>query len=120
MTSMAGGSRSSGWQIEEHDSYDEAVLRCGGHNEVDDAIGWLDLFLSRNPLAAPLLRDGSQIRILKTKLRIKGQHAIPAYRLLFTVDQERRKVTKLHVALSEPEDMALGDPWDEYNDPTPF
>lgn len=119
MTSMDGGYGSSGWNIEEHDSYDESVLQCGGYAEVDDAIAWLDVFLNRNPLAAPQITEQSDIRIFKTKLRIKGIKAIPAYRLLFTVDLGRRTVIKLHVAMSDPGDMAYGDPWDEYDDPSP-
>lgn len=115
---MAGSFGSNGWQIVESDSYDESVLECGGYPAVEDAIAWVDFFLNRNPLAIPRLDSDSDIRIIKTKLRIKGGEAIPAYRLFLTVDETSRTVTKLHVSISQPEDMAFGGPWEEYDDPT--
>ena len=115
---MVGGFGSSGWDIEEHDSYDESVLQCGGHVEIDDALAWLDLFLNRNPLAFPSLTPASNIRVAKTKMRIKGTRVFPSYRLLFTADVSTRKVTKLHVSVCQPEEMAYGDPWG--NEEPPF
>ena len=117
MASTSGGFGSSGWQILEHDSYDESVLHCGGHFEIEDAIGWLDLFLNRNPLGFAELTPGSDIRVAKTKLRISGGRVFPACRLLFTADAETRTVTKLHVAFSQPEDMLYGDPWSDNEPP---
>lgn len=115
---MGGNFGSSGWNIVEEDSYDESVMACGGYPAVENATAWLDFFLNRNPLAIQRLHDGSDIRIIKTKLRIKGSDAIPAYRLLFTVDEIRRTVRKLHVSICDPDEMAFGDPWNEYDDPT--
>lgn len=117
MSNTAGAFGSSGWNIAESDSYDESVLQCGGHKEVDDAVGWVNFFLNRNPLGFEPLRTHSDIWILKTKLRIKGSKVHPAYRLLFTVDPDTKTVTKLHIAPSDPADMAFGDPWDEYDNP---
>jgi hypothetical protein len=120
MSSTAGDFGSNGWNIDEEDSYVESVVECGGYAEVDDAIAWVDFFLNRNPLHFKKLRPNSDIRILKTKLRIKGTRVYPAYRLLFSVNESTRTVTKLHIAPSEPDDMIFGDPWDEYDDPIPF
>lgn len=117
MNNTAGSFGSSGWNIVESDSYDESVLQCGGYPAIEDAIAWVDFFLNRNPIAFPPLTPQSDIRVVKTKLRIKGTQVIPAYRLLITTDVFTRTVTKLHVAPSQPEDMAFGDPWDEFDDP---
>jgi hypothetical protein len=115
------GSSSRGWDIREHDSYDESVLQAGGHVEIDEALAWLDMFLNRNPLAFPPLQPGSEIRVAKTKMRIKakGTKVFPAYRLLFTVDEAERTVTKLHVRPCQPEEMPYGDPWED-DDLPPF
>jgi hypothetical protein len=51
MRGMAGGYASSGWNIEEHDTFDESVLQCGGYLWMDEALDWLDFFLNKNPLA---------------------------------------------------------------------
>ena len=118
MTTMGGGFGSSGWEIVESDSYDESVLCCGGYPLIEDAIAWIDFFLNRNPLAIPCIQPGSDIRIVKTKLRIKGADPILAYRLLLSVDEESRTVTKLHVSPCQPDEMIFGDPWKEYDDPT--
>lgn len=115
---MAGGFGSSGWNIVEHDSYDESVFECGGYPLVEDATAWVDFFLNRNPLKFPQLHQTSDIRIIKTKLRIKGSKAIPSYRILFVADEATRIVTKLHVSVCQPDEMAYGDPWTEYDDPT--
>lgn len=79
---------------------------------------WLDAFLFRNPLAFPKLTPRSQIRIAKTKMRIKGAKVFPSYKLLFTADEATRTVIKLHVSICNPEEMAHGDPWDD--DEPPF
>jgi hypothetical protein len=117
MTSTSGGFGSSGWQIEEHDSFDESVLQCGGHREVDEGLAWVDEALNKNPLGFKKLHDDSDIYFIKTKLRIKGNRAFPAYRLLFSINAATRTVTKLHVSICQPEDMPYGDPWDD-NDAT--
>ncbi|MEA3029119.1 MAG: hypothetical protein QOG13_444 [Sphingomonadales bacterium] len=123
MSSTDGGFRPSpfGWDIQEHDSYDESVLQCGGHVEIDEALMWLDLFLNRNPLAFPLIHPASEIRIAKTKMRIKdkGAKVFPAYRLLFTTNEVTKVVTKLHVRACQPEEMPFSDPWDDDEEP-PF
>jgi hypothetical protein len=82
---------------------------------MDEALDWLDFFLNKNPLAFPPLAINSQIRVAKTRLRIKdkGAKVFPSYKLLFTVDAETRTVTKLHVSVCQPEDMRFGDPWQD-------
>ncbi|MEA3047049.1 MAG: hypothetical protein QOJ53_1381 [Sphingomonadales bacterium] len=82
---------------------------------------WLDLFLNRNPLAFPLIHPASEIRIAKTKMRIKdkGAKVFPAYRLLFTTNEVTKVVTKLHVRACQPEEMPFSDPWDDDEEP-PF
>ena len=120
MSNTHGGFGSSGWQIQEHEqSYDDSVIQCGGHVEIDEGLLWLDAFLFRNPLAFPLLTPSSQIRVAKTKMRIKGAKVFPSYKLLFTVNEATKTVTKLHVSICHPEEMSYGDPWDDDEDP-PF
>lgn len=116
---MSGGFGSSGWDIEEADSFEESVLQCGGHLWMDEALTWLDLFLNKNPLAFPKLTPVSDIRVAKTKLRIKakGAKVFPSYRLLFTANVETKTVTKLHVSICQPDDMLYGDPYGEEESP---
>jgi len=54
---------------------------------------------------------------VKTKLRIKGSKAFPAYRLLFSVNQQEKTVMKLHVSVCQPEDMPYSNPWDDGEPP---
>lgn len=116
---MGGGFGSSGWDIEEHDSFEESLLQCGGHLWIDEALAWLDFFLNRNPLAFPQLTPESDIRVAKTKLRIKnkGAKVFPSYRLLFTANAATKTVIKLHVSICQPEDMHYGDPWEDEEAP---
>ena len=118
MTDTGGDSGSNGWQIMEHDSFDESVLQCGGHKEIDEGLAWVDEALNKNPLGFMLLHQHSNIRFVKTRLRIKGSKVFPAYRLLFTADPETKTVTKLHVSLCDPDDMPFTrDPWDNSGPP---
>lgn len=115
---MAGDFGSSGYDIRNANSYEDAVLMCGGHEFVDDALAPVDEALNRNPLGFQQLHHASDIRFAKTKLRISKGSLIPAMTLFFTVDDQKRLVTKLHVKYSSPESMAYGhNPWDETEPP---
>src|SRR4051812_6356550 len=119
MSNTSGGFGSSGWQIVEHDSFEESVLRAGGHVEVDEGLAWVEEALNKNPRGFNRLHKDSDIFFVKTKLRIKGSKAFPAYRLLFSLDAATKTVIKLHVAALDPEDMPYADdPWD--NGESPF
>jgi mRNA-degrading endonuclease RelE of RelBE toxin-antitoxin system len=117
MNDTSGGSGYKGWQIVEHDSFDESVLQCGTHKEIDEALAFVDEALNINPLGFKKLCKGSEIYFVKTKLRFRGTRCFPAYRLLFSVDEKTRTVTKLHVSMSQPEDMKYGNPWDDDGNP---
>ena len=110
---MAGASNSNGYSVCNADSYEEAILQCGGHEFVDDALCMVDEALNRNPLGFEKLHHGSDFWIAKTKLRLKAGRVIPAMTMFFTVDEEQRLVTKLWVKMSSPETMAIGDSWDD-------
>jgi len=109
MSNTGGGFGSSGWNIEEADSFEESVIQCGGHRDIDEGLAWVDEALNKNPLGFKRLREKSDIFFVKTKLRIKGGTVFPAYRLLFSVDEAKRKVTKLHVSICQPEEMIIAD-----------
>lgn len=53
MSDTGGGFGSSGWQIAEHDSFEESVLQAGGHLEVDEGLAWVDEALNKNPPRFP-------------------------------------------------------------------
>ncbi len=113
MSVMAGVFGSNGYDIREEDSYEEAVLMCGGHESIDDALAVVDEALNRNPSGFQKLNGDSDIHFAKTKLRIAKGSVVPALTLFFTINEEHRVVTKLHVKLSSPESMAFSDdPWD--------
>ncbi|HEX4738127.1 MAG TPA: hypothetical protein VH331_11260 [Allosphingosinicella sp.] len=115
---MAGVFGSNGYEICNADSYEDAVLMCGGHEFVDEALSPVDEALNKNPLGFQQLHNASDIRFAKTKLRISKGNPIPAMTLFFTVDEEKRLVTKLHVKYSSPESMAFGaNPWDDGEPP---
>jgi hypothetical protein len=118
MSVMVGASESNGYQIREEDSYDDALLMCGGHEFVDDALSMIDEALCKNPLGFQKFNRNSDIHFAKTKLRIRRGSVIPAMTLFFTVDEAKRIVTKLHVKYSSPEEMAISDdPWNEQESP---
>jgi hypothetical protein len=117
MSDTGGGSGYRGWQIVEDDSFDESVLQCSTHIEVDEALAFVDLALSVNPLGFKRLHPDSEIYFVKTRLRIKGTRALPAFRLLFSVNEDTRTVTKLHVSICQPDDMPYGNPWDDEGNP---
>lgn len=119
MSDGVGGCASSGFQIVNEDSYEDAVLNCGGHQFVDEALCMVDEALNKYPLGFQALSNSSDVRFAKTKLRISKGTLIPAMTVFFTVDAERRIVRKLHVKWSSPEEMAFADnPWD--SDEPPF
>lgn len=117
MSVMVGATGSSGWEIREENSYDDAVLTCGGHEFIDEALCMVDEALLRNPLGFSTLHDKSDIRYAKTKLRLTRGDVIPALTLFFFVNEVTRTVVKLHVKFSSPDSMAMAqNPWDD-NEP---
>lgn len=114
---MAGTSDSNGYSICNADSYEDAILQCGGHEFVDEALSVVDEALNRNPFGFEKIHHGSDFWVAKTKLRISAGRVFPALTMFFTVDEFKREVVKLWVKLSSPESMAIGDSWD---DDTPF
>ncbi len=117
MSATHGGFGPSGWQVVEHDSFDESVLQSGGHAEVDEGLAWVEHALNINPRVFKRLHEDSEIYFVKTKLRIKGSKVFPAYRLLFSIDVETKTVMKLHVKVCQPEEMPYGNPWDDEEPP---
>lgn len=115
--SMAGVFGSNGYGICNADSYEDAVLQCGGHEFVDDALSMVDEALNRNPHGFEKLHHASDIWVAKTKLRIKAGSVFPAMTMFFTIDDEKKLITKLWVKYSSPESMALGDPFDDFDPP---
>jgi hypothetical protein len=109
--------QNNGWEILEENSYDRAVAQCANHQFFDEALAPIIYALHRNPLGFKNVSGFANIRLAKTKLRLKGPEIIPSYLLWFRTDIAERRVYKLWVELASPEDMGIGKSlWDEEDD----
>lgn len=113
MSDMAGTFGSNGYDICNAESYEDAVLQCGGHEFVDDALSMVDEALNRDPHGFQKLHNASDFWVAKTKLRIKAGNVYPAMTMFFTIDDDKKLITKLWVKYSSPESMAYGSSWDD-------
>lgn len=104
------------WQILEEASYALSAENSGGMEEVDAALSNVTYALHRNPLGFHKLPGTKSVYIAKTKLRITGLKAIPAYRLFFRVDVGESVVSKLWVEMCPPSEMLFGDSFNDQND----
>ncbi len=104
-----------GWNVTEDSSYDSSVIGCGGHRIVDEALSAIVYALHRNPLGFPEVPGFPGIRMAKTSLYFRDGQMIPALELRFFTDEPTKTVTKLHVGISQPDEMRY---WDD--DEIPF
>lgn len=108
------------WQVIEEPSYAHSVAQIGEMEDIDNALSLVIYALHRNPTGFHRLPNTRSIYVAKTKLRIVGLVAIPAYRLFVRVDHERRIVFKLWVEHCPPTEMSYGDSFNDDEDDIPF
>jgi hypothetical protein len=104
------GGNESDWEIiDGGETFRESVQRCGGPQLVAEILAPVEYALRRNPFGFAKIGSYSTLWLAKTKLRIRRLEVLPACRMWFTVDASARRVCKLFVEFSSPEDMALSD-----------
>ena len=108
--------RMAGWNVTEDPNFSDSVDRCGGAKVIDEALFFIDHGLHINPLGYPAVPGFPNIRIVKTKLQFRGGLIFPAMRMRVWTDEPRKTVTKLHIEISDPEEMEF---WDD-DDEIPF
>ena len=96
----------SGWEIVEEASYARSVAEI--HEilaHLDEAVAPLDYALHRNPEGFPQVPGIDGILLAKTSIRFVGTRVIPSLKLWFRIDRGARRVHKLWLAVSRPEEM---------------
>jgi hypothetical protein len=93
------------WQVLEASSYLPSVSLLGDLAEVEDNVRNIDYSMHRNPLGWPLVPGTKSVWLAKTKVRITLEAIVPAYRMWFRIDFERRQVHKLYLELCPINDL---------------
>ena len=97
-----------GWEIVEEPSYARSVAEIAElFAHLDEAIAPLDYALHRNPEGLPEVPGVRGIFLAKTSLRFIGTRIIPALSLWVRLDRESKRVYKLWLSVSSPEQMGF-------------